>query len=53
MPRARGYWRTLAGMNLAMFPMRRLDVYLNDHMAGAMVGTELSRRAAENNRARA
>ena len=37
-------------MNLAMFPMHRLDVYLNDHLAGAMVGTELSRRAAENNR---
>jgi hypothetical protein len=37
-------------MNLAMFPMRRLDVYLNDHLAGAMVGAELSRRAAENNR---
>jgi hypothetical protein len=33
-----------------MFPMRRLDVYLNDHLAGAMVGAELSRRAAENNR---
>jgi hypothetical protein len=38
------------GMNVAMFPMRRLDVYLNDHLAGAMVGAELSRRAAENNR---
>ena len=38
------------GMNVAMFPMRRLDVYLNDHLAGAMVGVELSRRAAENNR---
>ena len=37
-------------MHLAMFPMRRLDVYLNDHLAGAMVGAELSRRAAENNR---
>jgi len=37
-------------MNLAMFPMRRLDVYLNDHLAGAMVGVQLSRRAAENNR---
>jgi hypothetical protein len=37
-------------MNVAMFPMRRLDVYLNDHLAGAMVGAELSRRAAENNR---
>jgi hypothetical protein len=32
------------------FPMHRLDVYLNDHLAGAMVGAELSRRAAENNR---
>ena len=45
-----GFRRTLGGMNVAMFPMRRLDVYLNDHLAGAMVGTELSRRAAENNR---
>jgi hypothetical protein len=36
-------------MNVAMFPMRRLDVYLNDHLAGAMIGAELSRRAAENN----
>ena len=46
----RGYSHTLAGMSFAMFPMRRLDVYLNDHLAGAMVGAELSRRAAENNR---
>ena len=45
-----GFRRTLGGMNMAMFPMRRLDVYLNDHLAGAMVGAELSRRAAENNR---
>jgi hypothetical protein len=33
-----------------MFPMRQLDIYLNDHLAGAMVGLELSRRAANNNR---
>ena len=33
-----------------MFPMRRLDIYLNDHLAGATVGVELSRRAAKSNR---
>jgi hypothetical protein len=33
-----------------MFPMRKLDVYLNDHLAGATVGVELSRRAAKGNR---
>lgn len=33
-----------------MFPMRRLDIYLNDHLAGATVGVELSRRAAKNSR---
>jgi len=33
-----------------MFPMRRLDIYLNDHLAGATVGVELSRRAANSNR---
>ena len=33
-----------------MFPMRRLDIYLNDHLAGAMVGVELSKRAAKSNR---
>ena len=33
-----------------MFPMRRLDIYLNDHLAGATVGVELSRRAAAANR---
>jgi hypothetical protein len=33
-----------------MFPMRRLDIYLNDHMAGAMLGVELSRRVAVENR---
>jgi hypothetical protein len=32
-----------------MFPMRRLDIYLNDHLAGAMLGVELSRRAAAQN----
>jgi hypothetical protein len=33
-----------------MFPMRQLDVYLSDHLAGATVGVELSRRAANSNR---
>ena len=33
-----------------MFPMRPLDIYLNDHFAGAMLGVELSRRAAAENR---
>ena len=33
-----------------MFPMRRLDIYLNDHLAGAMLGVELSRRVAAANR---
>jgi hypothetical protein len=33
-----------------VFPMRRLDVYLNDHLAGATLGAELSRRAATENR---
>lgn len=33
-----------------MFPMRRLDIYLNDHLAGATVGVGLSRRAAKQNR---
>jgi len=33
-----------------MFPMRTLDIYLNDHLAGATVGVELSRRAAKSNR---
>ena len=32
-----------------MFPMRRLDIYLNDHLAGSTVGVELSRRAAAAN----
>jgi hypothetical protein len=32
-----------------MFSMRRLDIYLNDHFAGAMLGMELSRRAAAEN----
>ncbi|HEX3332032.1 MAG TPA: hypothetical protein VHS27_19060 [Gaiellales bacterium] len=30
--------------------MRTLDIYLNDHLAGATVGVELSRRAAKSNR---
>ena len=30
--------------------MRQLDIYLNDHLAGATVGVELSRRAANSNR---
>jgi hypothetical protein len=34
-----------------MFSMRQLDIYLNDHLAGAMVGVELSRRVAKSNRA--
>jgi hypothetical protein len=29
--------------------MRRLDIYLNDHLAGATLGVELSRRAAAEN----
>jgi hypothetical protein len=33
-----------------MFPMTKLDIYLNDHLAGATVGVELSRRAAKANR---
>ena len=33
-----------------MFPMRSLDIYLYDHLAGATVGVELSRRAAKSNR---
>ena len=33
-----------------MFPMRRLDIYLNDHLAGATLGVELSRRAAREHR---
>ena len=33
-----------------MFPLRRLDIYLNDHFAGATFGMELSRRAAAENR---
>jgi hypothetical protein len=33
-----------------MFPMRQLDIYLSDHLAGATVGVELSRRAAASNR---
>jgi hypothetical protein len=32
-----------------MFPSRRLDVYLNDHLAGAMGGIELCRRALREN----
>jgi hypothetical protein len=33
-----------------MFPMRQLDIYLSDHLAGATVGVELSRRASNSNR---
>jgi hypothetical protein len=33
-----------------MFPMRQLDIYLSDHLAGATVGVELARRAAKSNR---
>lgn len=32
-----------------VFPLRRLDIYLNDHLAGATLGVELSRRAASEN----
>jgi hypothetical protein len=32
-----------------MFPARRLDVYLNDHLAGATGGIELCRRAQREN----
>jgi hypothetical protein len=32
-----------------MFPTRRLDVYLNDHLAGATGGIELCRRARREN----
>lgn len=32
-----------------MFPMRRLDIYLNDHLAGSTLGVELSRRAMASN----
>ena len=31
-------------------PEKRLGIYLNDHLAGAMTGVELARRAASNNR---
>ncbi len=30
--------------------MRQLDIYLSDHLAGAVVGVELARRAARSNR---
>ena len=32
-----------------MFSLRRLDIYLNDHLAGATAGLELARRAAREN----
>jgi hypothetical protein len=32
-----------------MFSLRRLDIYLNDHLAGATAGLELARRAAGEN----
>jgi hypothetical protein len=35
---------------MTMFPMRRLDIYLNDHLAGSMLGVELSRRTLGSNR---
>ena len=38
------------GTSMTMFPMRRLDIYLNDHLAGSMLGVELSRRALGSNR---
>jgi hypothetical protein len=33
-----------------MFPSSRLDTYLNDHLAGATFGLELTRRARSSNR---
>ena len=33
-----------------MFPRGRLDIYLNDHLAGSTLGVELSRRVASENR---
>ena len=33
-----------------MFPRGRLDIYLNDHLAGSTLGVELSRRSASENR---
>jgi hypothetical protein len=39
-----------SGEEEIVFPMRRLDIYLNDHFAGATFGMELSRRAATENR---
>ena len=39
-----------SGEKAIVFPMRRLDIYLNDHFAGATFGMELSRRAAAENR---
>jgi hypothetical protein len=45
-------WRSrkpIAGQKARMFPSRRLDVYLNDHLAGAMGGIELCRRALREN----
>ena len=37
------------GQDAPMFSLRRLDIYLNDHFAGATVGLELARRAAREN----
>jgi hypothetical protein len=33
-----------------MFPRGRLDIYLNDHLAGSTLGVEPSRRSASENR---
>jgi len=37
------------GKDAPMFSLRRLDIYLNDHLAGATAGLELARRAAAEN----
>src|SRR5215211_2557931 len=41
--------KPIAGQKAGMFPTRRLDVYLNDHLAGATAGRELCRRALRHN----
>jgi hypothetical protein len=41
--------KPIGGQKPRMFPTRRLDVYLNDHLAGATGGIELCRRALREN----
>jgi hypothetical protein len=41
--------KPIDGQKAKMFPTRRLDVYLNDHLAGATGGIELCRRALREN----